>query len=350
MQENRRDLAGGPSLSIIVPAHNAAHDIAGCLSAIRASAMTFAHEIIVVDDASSDETGSIAAAFADEVIALPGTPRGPAFARNHGVAASRSPIAVFIDADVMVHADAIARMMAALDTHDIAAVFGSYDDNPVASGIVSQYRNLLHHLVHQRSAGDVQSFWAGCGAVTKSAFNAVGGFDANRFHHPEMEDVELGYRLIDHGYRIMLDPEIRCSHRKKITLPGMIKSDFMRRGVPWAKVLLDRREFLAPRGLSLSVWERVSALTSVSFALSVIAAVIRDSPTLAILAVAALALFIIGNAGLLRRLARIRGVAFALAAVPLHLVYNVTAVAALVWTLVSYPLSPSERVRYTRPQ
>ena len=337
-------------MSIIVPAHNAANDIAACLSAIRASSIPVAYELIVVDDASSDDTRTIAAQYADRVIAGESQARGPAFVRNAGAATSRGAIIAFVDSDVVVHHDAIGRLMETFSSTDADAVFGSYDDKPSAPGIVSQYRNLLHHFVHQQSAGEVQSFWAGCGAVRKSAFDAVGGFDANRFHHAEMEDVELGYRLVDNGYIIVLDPAIQGTHRKKITLAGMIRSDFVRRGVPWARVLLDRGEFLEPRGLSLGISERVSALTSALFAVALLAAIALQSASFAIVATIALAAFVIANARLFMRLLKLRGFLFAAAAVPLHIVYNITAVSALSWTLVTHRVTPIEREHYRRRQ
>ena len=337
-------------MSIIVPAHNAANDIAACLSAIRASSIPVAYELIVVDDASTDETRTIASQYANRVIAGESQARGPAFVRNAGAAISRGATIAFVDADVVVHGDAIGRMMDTFAATGADAVFGSYDDKPSAAGIVSQYRNLLHHFVHQRSVGEVKSFWAGCGAVKKSAFDAVGGFDAERFHHAEMEDVELGYRLVDNGYTIVLDPAIQGTHRKKITLAGMIRSDFVRRGVPWAGVLLDRGEFLKPRGLSLGISERVSALGSALFAVALLAAVTLQSAPFAIAAAIALAAFVIANARLFTRLLQLRGFLFAAAAVALHIIYNITAVFALLWTLVTHRVTPIERAHYRRRQ
>ena len=67
---------------------------------------------------------------------------------------------------------------------DVSAVFGSYDASPPARGIVSEYRNLLHHYVHQTSGGLATTFWAGLGAVRREAFVAVDGFDDWRFRSP----------------------------------------------------------------------------------------------------------------------------------------------------------------------
>lgn len=350
MQDSKRDLAGDPSLSIIVPAHNAAKDIAACLATIRAGDVDFPCELIVVDDASTDETAKLARTYADRVLPIEGNARGPAAARNLGVSNSRAPIVAFIDADVVVHRDALTRMMNAFSNSETVAVFGSYDADPAARGTVSQYRNLLHHFVHQKSAGSVQSFWAGCGAVRKNAFENAGGFDEKRFKRAEMEDVELGYRLIDAGGKIELDPTILCTHRKKITLASMIKGDFTRRGVPWARVLLERGWFLNPKGLSLGASERLSAMTAVAFALFAAGAIAARSSALLLAAAIALLIFAAVNRALFSRMAHLRGPLFATAAIPLHLIYNLTAVAALLWALLSHPFNQSVQERYIRPR
>ncbi|HEX6575377.1 MAG TPA: glycosyltransferase [Gemmatimonadaceae bacterium] len=337
-------------MSIVVPAHNASQDLGACLSAIRSSALNVAYELIVVDDASSDDTPTIAENHADKVIRIARPAQGPANARNTGTDSARAEIVAFVDADVVVPPDALQKMLDVFGRTNASAVFGSYDSRPFASGVVSQYRNLLHHFVHQRSAGSVQSFWAGCGAVRKSALQQVGGFDARRFAHAEMEDVELGYRLIDAGHEIVLDPSIQCTHRKRITLASMIRGDFSRRGIPWTRVLLERGEVLKPHGLSLGGTEKLSAIAAAMFALMLVLAIVTRSTGITVSASAALFAFIAANATLFAQLNRLRGFGFALACVPLHLIYTLTAVSALSWGIVTHPFNRSARERYTHLQ
>ncbi|MFO0006365.1 MAG: glycosyltransferase family 2 protein, partial [bacterium] len=85
------------------------------------------------------------------------------------------------------------------------AVFGSYDDAPAAPGVVSRFRNLLHHHTHHSHGGLTSTFWAGCGAMRRDRFLALGGFDTV-YGQPSIEDVELGLRLWRQGGRILLDP------------------------------------------------------------------------------------------------------------------------------------------------
>ena len=60
-----------------------------------------------------------------------------------------------------------------------------------------------------QSAGDATTFWAGLGAIQRTAFLEAGGFDAEQYRAPSIEDVELGLRLAAAGARIRLDPSVR---------------------------------------------------------------------------------------------------------------------------------------------
>ena len=256
-----------------------------------------------------------------------------------------------MDADVAVHADALTRILSDLDERPVDAVFGSYDDTPAHPGTVSQYRNLLHHFVHQQSAHEVESFWAGCGAVRREAFLAAGEFDEKRYRLPEMEDVELGYRLRDAGSRILLDPAILGTHRKRWTLASMMRSDFLRRGLPWTRLLIARKMLLSPRGLSLGGSERASALLAVLCLVLLVAAVGTWSAPIFLLSAIAAAAFVLASWKFLSFIDRMRGHAAAFAAVPLHLIYNIVAVSAFAWGIIESPfLSQTSPERYTRPQ
>jgi glycosyltransferase involved in cell wall biosynthesis len=157
-------------------------------------------EIIIVDDASTDDTGRTAIATGARVLSLARN-SWPAAARNFGAATAQGRCL-----DVVIADGALSRVEKVFAEHqDVTAVFGSYDAQLRALGVVSQYRNLLHHFVHQNGNSDAATFWAGCGANRRSAFEQKGGFDEKRFPQPSLEDIELGYRLRTAGYNILLD-------------------------------------------------------------------------------------------------------------------------------------------------
>src|SRR5581483_10217450 len=228
-----------PTLSVIVPATDAPQTLSRCEQAIR-SALGPDDELIVVTE----------------------PPRSsPAAARNEGAASARGEVLVFVDSDVLVHPDALARLRAAFTAgSDLVAVFGSYDDAPTCPGLVSQFRNLLHHHLHQRHPGAASTFWSGLGAVRRHEFLRLGGFDTARYAVPAVEDIELGMRLRMAGGRIELRPDIQGTHLKSWTLSSMMHTDFRRRGVPWALMCLERRSL--PQTLNLSWRERMSTLAT----------------------------------------------------------------------------------------
>jgi hypothetical protein len=227
-----------------------------------------------------------------------------------------------------VHPDAFRRIRAAFTAEpDLTAVFGSYDDSPAVDGVVANFRNLLHHHVHQEAAGPSYSFFAALGAIRRDAFHESGGFDATKYRTPMMEDIELGMRLVDAGAKIVLDPELRATHMKAWSLTGMVRTDLKGRGIPWVTLLARRGQF--PTDLNLSWRNRISALATAS---SVVAALGRRPKAAAALAAFQLTL----NAPLYSLLLRRRGPAEALAGVGLHAVHQLTAVASVPVGLAMY--------------
>ena len=234
MAPEARDL----ELTVIEPFHDKPEQLERCLVALRASSEPF--ELVAVDDASRGARApELARQHADRVLRLERN-SGPAAARNAGARHARGSLLVFIDADVVVEPGTLARMRAELAAEPSAAgLFGSYDDDPAERSTVSYYRNLLHHHVHTTGPREASTFWAGCGAIRKADFEAVGGFDES-YRVPSIEDIELGMRLVASGRRVLLVPSVRCKHLKRWGLVDMVQVDVTRRAIPWAKLLLDR--------------------------------------------------------------------------------------------------------------
>ena len=323
--------APAPFLSVIVPAHQAAAFLPATLGALAASDLPRDRwELIVVDDASTDATASIAAEWADRIVTLPSPAHGPAFARNRGVDPSLGEWVAFIDADVRVHADTLRRFVEAIEGNpSMDAVFGAYDEDPTEPGFLSRYRNLLHRYVHLRGAGETDTFWAGCGAVRRAAFQAVGGFDEVRYPRPQIEDIELGYRLRDRGFRTLIVPEIQGTHLKRWTFRGALRTDLLDRGIPWVRLLLERGRLTRPANLNLQQGETLKiALVGAALALILIAAP-AGRPDLLLPAGVAFALVLISNHALLGWFLRKEGALFTLAVLPFNLLYYAVSGAAV---------------------
>jgi GT2 family glycosyltransferase len=321
-------LSPGSRVSIIVPVYNQGVELAQCLSALEASADPDS-EIIVVDDASTDEVPAAADRGRVLVFRLPKN-SGPAAARNHGARHARGDILFFVDADVVVAPGAVERVKRVLaDEPAVAAMFGSYDASPRAGGVVSQYRNLLHHFVHQHGNPEASTFWAGCGAVRRTVFEEVGGFDQARFPRSSIEDIELGYRLHRAGHRIRLDKALQATHLKRWRLPSYIWTDISRRAIPWARLI--QESGVAPDDLNLKRDQRLSAALAGFACLSLAFTPLRSSMGLA--AAAALIGVVAVNRAFFGFLFRQRGLVFAAACLPLHVLYYLYSAGAyaLVW-------------------
>lgn len=253
-------------VSVVIPARNCMDDLRCCLEAIRHS-QGVNSEVIVVDDCSDDATGDTALQMhADRVIQM-SERRGPAVARNHGVKVASADTIVFIDADVQVMPDTIRRLAERLQQGPWSAVFGSYCVRPTSPGLVSQFRNLLHHFFHQTSEQEAGTFWAGCGAVRREVFVGEGGFSES-YTIPCIEDVEFGVRLRRNEHRILLDAAIQATHRKHWSLYGTLRTDILCRGIPWMRLLLEQGSL--PNDLNIRVSQRLSVVLTAILILAVL--------------------------------------------------------------------------------
>lgn len=287
-----------PTLTAIIPATNEPATLQRCRTAID-TARAAPEEVIVVSEPP----------FA-----------GPAASRNLGARRAEGDVLVFVDADVEVHHDAFARIRQAFEENpDLTAVFGSYDDAPSAPGVVSGFRNLLHHDVHHEAAGPATTFWAGLGAVRREDFLRVGGFDDERYEVPSIEDIELGIRMTADGARIELHPEIQGTHLKHWSLWGMVRTDFVARGVPWVGLIIESGGSSA---MNLGWKHRLSALASVVAG----GALLLRRPRIALASMLALVAL---NQRFYRLLVRRRGAPEAAVGVVLHALHHIVSAAAV---------------------
>ena len=286
-------------LSVVVPATDSPATIDRCRRAIE-SAHDAPEELFVVETAPDV---------------------GPAHARNAGALEATGDLLVFVDADVAVHPDAFDRIRAAFAADPgLTALFGSYDDAPSAPGVVSVFRNLLHHHVHQTHEVPAQTFWAGLGAIRRDVFDRLGGFDTVTPHRRAVEDIELGMRLVEAGGRIALDAELRCTHMKPWTLTSMLRADLVNRGVPWVGLLVATRR--VPASLNLRWRHRLSAACWVA----AVASLLARRPVPGVLALASTGWL---NRSFYRLLRGRYGERHAVLGFVLHGVHHLTAVASV---------------------
>jgi GT2 family glycosyltransferase len=226
-------------ISIIIPIYNGEKTVGDCLKSVFDSDYKD-FEVVVVDDNSTDYSLNVVAGFPCKVIRMRKN-IGAAAARNKGAEASRGKILFFLDSDIIIRKNTIEQIVRTFESRsDISALFCSYQKNTIPTNFFSIYKNLFHHYTHQTSHEDAATFCSGFGAIKRDVFFRLGGFDEN---YRSLEDIELGYRLYQSGYKICLNKNIQLTHCKKYSLLSLIKSDVINRAIPWTKIMLGKKIF-----------------------------------------------------------------------------------------------------------
>jgi 4,4'-diaponeurosporenoate glycosyltransferase len=130
LQPGRRAGRPGPfpRVSIIIPARNEEHNLPGLLRSL-ASQSARPHEVIVVNDGSTDRTAELAAQHGARVVdsqPLPDGWRGKTWACHQGAQAATGELLLFLDADTWFEPDGLARALAAYSS-SVAATRESAD-------------------------------------------------------------------------------------------------------------------------------------------------------------------------------------------------------------------------------
>jgi len=303
------------NISVIIPVHNGGTRFRRCLSSL-AEAVPPPGEIIVISDGGTDGSWRVAEEYGAQVITLP-TSGGPARARNLGAGRAKGDILFFVDADVTIPPDTIGQVAAAFNRDpDLTALFGSYNDEPAETNFLSQYKNLLHHYVHQTSLEEASTFWGACGAIRKEIFLSMSGFD-ERYGKPSIEDIELGNRLKRAGYRIRLLKDLKVKHLKRWEVLSLLKADFFYRALPWTEMILREGRFIDD--LNIKISSRISVISVYLLVLTLLASFI--TPWFLVPGLFLITVLLVLNRGLYCFFREKRGVGFALKTIPWHWFY-----------------------------
>jgi GT2 family glycosyltransferase len=328
-----------PSISVVMPMYNAASMIQRCLAPLEAMlARGEIIDIVVVDDASTDSSADIVASRNGVQLLRRPSQGGPGSARNQGAEIARGTYLWFVDSDVIAADDAARVIRDTLASNTVAALMGSYDDDPAARNFLSQYKNLVHRYYHQRARTDASTFWAGCGVVQRELFTRLGGFDAARFRFPSIEDIELGYRIRDAGGRILLVRNLHGKHLKEWRLRNLVHTEIFRRAVPWTSLMLARGKMTDD--LNVSGGERIRAAGAALLGCTTAAFITGFAPPWlpALVGTGVLA----GNSDFLRYFTVHRGPWFAARALAFHQFYYLYSSAAFAWAMLRHRLGWNE--------
>lgn len=220
----RLDLMSGcPVISVIVPAYNAARWIGACVEALtHQTVVPSSYEVIVVDDGSTDATAEVAERMGARVVVT--SHAGPATARNRGLASAAGDLILFTDADCVPAGDWIERMTAPL-SRGADGVKGAYltrQTGLLPRFIQAEFEERYRRLARFERIDFVDTYSAG---YRREALQASGGFDAG-FALPSAEDVDLSFRLANHGYHLVFEPSARVYHRHVDNLRSYLARKF----------------------------------------------------------------------------------------------------------------------------
>ena len=225
-------------LSFIVPAHDEEADVAATVRAIAAAAAAcrVEHEIVVVDDASTDRTAERASAAGARVV--PVEVRHIAAARNAGARAALGDTFVFVDADTLIAADVVAGLVKAMADGAVGGGAAIRFDEPVPRWVRIVLPFGIWLARRMRFTGGCFLF------ASRAAFEAVGGFDETLF---AAEELQLCRALQARGRLVILRASVLTSGRKLRTYTGweIVRS--------MAKVALAGRAGLGDRS-RLGIW------------------------------------------------------------------------------------------------
>ena len=198
-------------LSFVIPAHNEESLIEQTLRTLLASAAALGapYEVIVVDDASTDRTAEIARSFGAQVV--PVNLRKISAVRNAGARVARGEVLIFVDADTLVPAGALAAAFAAIRRGAVGGGARVVMDDDVPSWAPVLMRLTSWSLGLMRWA-------AGCFVFARrEAFEAAGGFDEAYY---ASEEIHLSRALKAQGRFVIVSEPVITSGRKARLFSG----------------------------------------------------------------------------------------------------------------------------------
>ena len=252
--DNGRPAPLVPRLSIVVVTYNSRAEIGECLTSITAGrAPQAAHEIVVIDNASTDATSPyIREHYPDVRVIDAGGNRGFAGANNIGIRQTSGEFVLLLNPDTIVGAGAIDRLIATLDGHPDAAVVGPRIED--SSGLVelsfgpmisplSQLRQKLLVVGNDRHWPVIATLVArmtrrphvvdwvsgACLLARRHDLEKVGLLDERFFMYTEDVDVCASVRA--HGRLVLFEPAARIVHlrgRSRVSAMGATHAAYRR--------------------------------------------------------------------------------------------------------------------------
>jgi len=315
------------AISVIIPTYNTSSTIEECLSSILNQGYP-GLEIIVVDDASTDNTIEKISKYPVKLLTKANN-QGVAHSRNLGAEKASSEILIFVDSDIVVPPGRILQLIKSLkEKPEILAVAGVYSDNTRGLNFISDFKNLDLAYRGQLCGGRVKYFGTAFFTIKKSTFIEAGGF-STEFKGATAEDLDFGYKVTKGKPAMFLDKTITVDHLKRYNLFTMLKTDFQRIINMMRIIRVSKGEYKAGEHAPLYYYLN-PFLAGLFFLLLILS--IKFNLGWMVLGTALA--FILNNSGFLGFLSRKRGVIFAIKSIFILLIEYVFALASIFISLV----------------
>jgi GT2 family glycosyltransferase len=206
-------MSGTPRWSVVIPTHRRHETLGECLARLAPGVQTMdasGYEVIVSDDARSEETREFVAARFPWARWVAGPARGPAANRNAGAAAARGKWLAFTDDDTL---PATGWLSAFDHARQVSPVPEALEGRTTCPG---GFGTPMYYAPVNETGG---RFWSCNIAMRADRFGTVGGFDEG-FRVPHMEDQDLRERLRAAGVTIAWVPDAHVEHPRRRQPPG----------------------------------------------------------------------------------------------------------------------------------
>ena len=205
-------------VSFVIPVRNDAARLRRCLEWIARDDAAGLSEVVVVDNASTDDSVAVARTAGAKVIVVP--EGRVARLRNEGSNVARGSLLAFVDSDHELGVGWLAAALETMQPPDVGAAGSLYLAPPDGTWVQRMYGAL-----RGRTAGRSEPRWLGSGnlIVRRKAFEAVGGFDVTL---ESCEDVDFCERLRGRGWRLLADERlISIHHGDPATLAKLFRAE-----------------------------------------------------------------------------------------------------------------------------
>ena len=233
-----------PLVSIIIPNYNGANTLRPCLRTAT-SLMSESVELIVVDDASTDDSITLIRQFPCKVIQMDAH-GGAARARNIGAAHSRGEWLFFTDADCLLSRQALSLITTYIkQATDDRVIGGSYTPRPYDDRFLSRFQSMFIHYFETRHAESPDYLATHALLIKAKIFRDSGGFAEDI--GPILEDVEFSHRLRRAGLKLQMLPALQVQHIFNYSLLASWRNA-IRKTRYWIRYSLANGDLLADSG------------------------------------------------------------------------------------------------------